>query len=124
MKKFQLNVFGKTLKTCSDDPLTGFFRDGCCNSSVNDKGEHTVCAIVSDKFLKFSLSKGNDLITPREEFNFPGLMDGDRWCLCVDRWIEAYQNECAPRLVLEATNVDVLKKIDIEILKKFALDIN
>ena len=75
-------------------------------------------------FLKFSLSKGNDLITPREEFNFPGLMDGDRWCLCVDRWIEAYQNECAPRLVLEATNVDVLKKIDIEILKKFALDIN
>ena len=124
MNKSQLNVFGKVLKTCSDDPLTGFFRDGCCNSSVNDKGEHTVCAIVSDKFLKFSLSKGNDLITPREEFNFPGLMDGDRWCLCVDRWSEAYQNECAPRLVLEATNVDVLKKIDIEILKKFALDIN
>lgn len=124
MNKSQLNVFGKALKTCSNDPLTGFFRDGCCNSSVNDKGEHTVCAIVSDKFLKFSLSKGNDLITPREEFNFPGLMDGDRWCLCVDRWIEAYQNECAPRLVLEATNVDVLKKIDIEILKKFALDIN
>ena len=124
MNRSQLNVFGKTLKTCSDNPLTGFFRDGCCNSSVNDKGEHTVCAIVSDKFLKFSLSKGNDLITPREEFNFPGLMDGDRWCLCVDRWIEAYQNECAPRLVLEATNVDVLKKIDIEILKKFALDIN
>ena len=124
MNKSQLNVFGKALKTCSDDPLTGFFRDGCCNSSLNDKGEHTVCAIVSDKFLKFSLSKGNDLISPREEFNFPGLMDGDRWCLCVDRWIEAYQNECAPRLVLEATNVDVLKKIDIEILKKFALDIN
>ncbi len=124
MNKSQLNVFGKALTTCSDDPLTGFFRDGCCNSSVNDKGEHTVCAIVSDKFLKFSLSKGNDLITPREEFNFPGLMDGDRWCLCVDRWIEAYQNECAPRLVLEATNVDVLKKINIEILKKFALDIN
>ena len=70
MNKSQLNVFGKVLKTCSDDPLTGFFRDGCCNSSVNDKGEHTVCAIVSDKFLKFSLSKGNDLITPREEFNF------------------------------------------------------
>ena len=124
MSEPQLNVFGRALKTCSNDPLTGFFRDGCCNSSVNDKGEHTVCAIVSDKFLKFSLSKGNDLITPREEFNFPGLMDGDRWCLCLDRWIEAYQNECAPRLVLEATNVDVLKKIDIEILKKFALDIN
>jgi len=124
MKKSQVNVFGKTLKICSDDPLTGFFRDGCCNSSINDHGEHTVCAIVSDKFLKFSLSKGNDLVTPRKEFNFPGLMDGDRWCLCADRWIEAYQNECAPRLVLEATNFDVLKKIDIEILKKFALDIN
>tara|TARA_B100001115_G_C15644429_1_gene310228 strand:- start:282 stop:656 length:375 start_codon:yes stop_codon:yes gene_type:complete len=124
MKKSQLNVFGKALKTCSDDPLTGFFRDGCCNSSVNDLGEHTVCAILSDKFLKFSLSKGNDLVTPRKEFDFPGLMEGDRWCLCVDRWIEAYKNACAPRIILEATNIDVLKKIDIEILKKFALDIN
>ena len=124
MNKPQLNVFGKALKTCSSDPLTGFFRDGCCNSSVNDPGEHTVCAVVSDKFLKFSLSKGNDLVTPREEFNFPGLMDGDRWCLCADRWIEAFKNECAPKLILEATNVDVLKKIDIEILKKFAIDIN
>ena len=124
MKKSQLNVFGRALKTCSNNPLTGFFRDGCCNSSVNDQGEHTVCAIVSDKFLNFSLSKGNDLVTPRKEFNFPGLIDGDRWCLCVDRWIEAYQNECAPRIVLEATNIDVLKKIDIEILKKFALDLN
>ena len=124
MKKSQLNVLGKALKTCSDDPLTGFFRDGCCNSSVNDLGENTVCAILSDKFLKFSLSKGNDLVTPRKEFDFPGLMEGDRWCLCVDRWIEAYKNQCAPRIVLEATNIDVLKKIDMEILKKFALDIN
>ena len=124
MSEPQLNVFGRALKTCSNDPLTGFFRDGCCNSSFNDQGEHTICAIVSDKFLNFSLSKGNDLITPRKEFNFPGLIDGDRWCLCADRWIEAYQNECAPRIVLEATNIDVLKKIDIEILKKFALDLN
>ena len=124
MSEPQLNVFGRVLKTCSNEPLTGFLRDGCCNSSVNDQGEHTVCAIVSDKFLNFSLSKGNDLVTPRKEFNFPGLIDGDRWCLCVDRWIEAYQNECAPRIVLEATNIDVLKKIDIEILKKFALDLN
>ena len=124
MNESQLNVFGRALKTCSNDPLTGFFRDGCCNSSVNDQGEHTVCAIVSDKFLNFSLSKGNDLVTPRKEFNFPGLIDCDRWCLCADRWIEAYQNECAPRIVLEATNIDVLKKIDIEILKKFALDLN
>ena len=124
MNESQLNVFGRALKTCSNDPLTGFFRDGCCNSSVNDQGEHTVCAIVSDKFLNFSLSKGNDLVTPRKEFNFPGLIDGDRWCLCANRWIEAYQNECAPRIVLEATNIDVLKKIDIEILKKFALDLN
>ena len=124
MSEPQLNVFGRALKTCSNDPLTGFFRDGCCNSSFNDQGEHTICAIVSDKFLNFSLSKGNDLVTPKKEFNFPGLIDGDRWCLCVDRWIEAYQNECAPRIVLEATNINVLKKIDIEILKKFALDLN
>ena len=124
MNEPQLNVFGRALKTCSNDPLTGFFRDGCCNSSINDQGEHTVCAIVSDKFLNFSLSKGNDLVTPRKEFNFPGLIDGDRWCLCADRWIEAYQNKCAPKIVLEATNIDVLKKIDIEILKKFALDLN
>ena len=124
MSEPQLNVFGRALKTCSNDPLTGFFRDGCCNSSFNDQGEHTVCAIVSDKFLNFSLSKGNDLVTPRKEFNFPGLIDGDRWCLCADRWIEAYQNKCAPKIVLEATNIDVLKKIDIEILKKFALDLN
>ena len=124
MSEPQLNVFGRVLKTCSNEPLTGFLRDGCCNSSVNDQGEHTVCAIVSDKFLNFSLSKGNDLVTPRKEFNFPGLIDGDRWCLCADRWIEAYQNKCAPRIVLEATNIDVLKKIDIEILKKFALDLN
>ena len=124
MNEPQLNVFGRALKTCSNNPLTGFFRDGCCNSSVSDQGEHTVCAIVSDKFLNFSLSKGNDLVTPRKEFNFPGLIDGDRWCLCANRWIEAYQNECAPRIVLEATNIDVLKKIDIEILKKFALDLN
>ena len=124
MKKTQLNVFGRALKTCSNDPLTGFFRDGCCNTSVNDYGEHTVCAVLSDKFLKFSLSKGNDLVTPRQEFNFPGLMDGDKWCLCADRWIEAFQNDCAPKLILEATNFDVLKRIDLEILKKFALDIN
>ena len=124
MKKTQLNVFGRALKTCSNDPLTGFFRDGCCNTSVNDYGEHTVCAVLSDKFLKFSLSKGNDLVTPRQEFNFPGLMDGDKWCLCADRWIEAFQNDCAPKLILEATNFDVLKRVDLEILKKFALDIN
>jgi len=124
MKKTQLNVFGRALKTCSNDPLTGFFRDGCCNTSVNDYGEHTVCAVLSDKFLKFSLLKGNDLVTPRQEFNFPGLMDGDKWCLCADRWIEAFQNDCAPKLILEATNFDVLKRIDLEILKKFALDIN
>ena len=124
MKKTQLNVFGRALKTCSNDPLTGFFRDGCCNTSVNDYGEHTVCAVLSDKFLKFSLLKGNDLVTPRQEFNFPGLMDGDKWCLCADRWIEAFQNDCAPKLILEATNFDFLKRVDLEILKKFALDIN
>ena len=120
----QLNVFEKKLQICSIDPMTGYFRDGCCNSSKIDQAKHTLCASVTEKFLKFSLSRGNDLKTPRFEFNFPGLTPGNRWCLCIDRWIEALENECAPKVVLQATNISVLDKVDIEILKKFALDLN
>ncbi len=123
-KKKQLNVYGKILENCSNDPLTGYFRDGCCNSSKTDFGQHTICSIVTNDFLEYSKKNGNDLITPREELNFPGLVDGDKWCLCVDRWIEAYENNCAPKIILQATNQSVLKKIDLEILKKFALDLN
>ena len=123
MKK-QLNVFGRELKSCSMSPLTGYFRNGCCDSSHSDRGQHTICAQITETFLQFSLSKGNDLITPRPEFNFDGLIEGDRWCLCLDRWIEAYDVGKAPKVILEATNIEVLNKIDIEILKRFALDIN
>ena len=120
----QLNVFEKKLQICSIDPMTGYFRDRCCNSSKIDQAKHTLCASVTEKFLKFSLSRGNDLKTPRLEFNFPGLTPGNRWCLCIDRWIEALENECAPKVVLQATNISVLDRVDIEILKKFALDLN
>ena len=123
MKK-QLNVFGKELLPCSVDPLTGFFRDGCCRTSVQDKGLHNICVVVNNKFLFFSKKKGNDLITPKDEFSFPGLKPGDKWCVCVDRWIEAYLDGCAPKIILEATSNIVLKKIEIKILKKFALDLN
>ena len=117
-------MFLKKLQICSIDPMTGYFRDGCCNSSKIDQAKHTLCASVTEKFLKFSLSRGNDLKTPRFEFNFPGLTPGNRWCLCIDRWIEALENECAPKVVLQATNISVLDRVDIEILKKFALDLN
>ena len=123
MKK-QLNVFGKELLPCSVDPLTGFFRDGCCRTSVQDKGLHNICVVVNNEFLFFSKKKGNDLITPKDEFSFPGLKPGDKWCVCVDRWIEAYLDGCAPKIILGATSNIVLKKIEIKILKKFAMDIN
>jgi|TARA_B100000287_G_C20647292_1_gene785544 uncharacterized protein (DUF2237 family) len=120
----QLNVFGNKLIVCSNDPLTGFFRDGCCNSSHQDRGNHSICAVVTNEFLQFSLKTGNNLITPKEEFSFPGLVAGDKWCLCVNRWIDALNNNCAPKILLEATNQKVLNKVNMQILKKFALDIN
>ena len=116
MKK-QLNVFGKDLIPCSLNPLTGFFRDGCCKTSEQDKGLHNICVTIDQKFLEFSKNKGNDLITPREEYSFPGLKPGDKWCVCVDRWIEAYIEGCAPKIILEATSQSVMKKIEIKILK-------
>tara|TARA_B100000029_G_scaffold366680_1_gene360067 strand:+ start:2215 stop:2592 length:378 start_codon:yes stop_codon:yes gene_type:complete len=122
--KKQLNVFGNELQKCSINPVTGYFRDGCCSGTLNDSGKHIICAVVTDNFLKFSLKKGNDLITPREEFSFPGLVEGDRWCLCLDRWVEAYENNCAPKIILEATNKEVLKKVEMQILKRFAIDLN
>ena len=118
------NVFNKPLEICSNSPLTGYFRDGCCSSNDSDIGQHQICSIMSADFLKFSLNKGNDLITPRNEYGFPGLREGDRWCLCVNRWIESLEEDIAPKIILEATSKLVLKKLNIEILKKFALDIN
>ena len=120
----QKNVLDRKLELCSNNPLTGFFRDGCCRSSPGDSGEHYICASVTKEFLNFSFRKGNNLISPQPEFNFPGLKEGDRWCICTDRWIEAFKNSCAPKIILSATNITVKKKISLEILKKFALDIN
>ncbi len=115
------NVFGETLITCSRNPLTGFFRDGCCKADEHDRGTHTVCTEMTDKFLTFSQTRGNDLITPRPEWDFPGLKAGDRWCLCVGRWMEAYHEGVAPRVVLEATHEKTLSFITLHELVKFSV---
>ena len=119
-----INVLGEPLKQCSLTPLTGFFRDGCCNTGNSDRGKHTVCVQVTDAFLAFSKYLGNDLSTPRPEFGFPGLKGGDRWCLCVDRWVQAYQEHAAPNVVLAATHQNVLETVPLAILKEKALDLN
>ena len=120
----QLNVFGQTLLPCCFDPLTGFFRDGYCNTNQQDSGTHIICALMTDPFLTFSRDRGNDLITPVPEFNFPGLVNGDYWCICVLRWIEAYENQMAPRIKLASTNKIALDYVDLEVIKKFAIDVN
>ena len=124
MKKIQKNVLGSELSDCSMDPLTGFFRNGCCNTDERDVGTHTVCAIVTEAFLEFSKRQGNDLTTPRPEFNFKGLKDGDSWCLCALRWREANDAGCAPRVKLTATNIKTLDYIELEILKQHQIDLN
>jgi len=115
------NVLGGLLASCSEKPLTGFFRDGCCNTGPQDRGLHTVCAVVTKDFLSFSMSRGNDLSTPRPEFDFPGLKPGDRWCLCAARWKEAYDAGMAPRVVLAATHEATLRIVDLEALKQHAV---
>lgn len=116
-----LNVFGEPLITCSTAPLTGYYRNGCCETGEEDLGTHTVCAVVTEEFLLFSLNRGNDLITPRPEYRFPGLRPGDKWCLCASRWVEAYREGVAPRVVLEATHEKTLQYIPLEELLKFAV---
>jgi uncharacterized protein len=118
------NVFGELLESCSEKPLTGFFRDGCCNTSEQDAGSHTVCVKVTSAFLDFSRFKGNDLSTPRPEFGFPGLKPGDRWCLCAERWREAQQAGMAPRVYLRATHERALQVIPLEVLRDYAADLN
>lgn len=104
MSETSMNVFGEKIAVCSKDPLTGFYRNGCCDSAPEDRGRHMVCAIMTEEFLEFSKSAGNDLSTPLPQYNFPGLNAGDRWCLCALRWKEAYDAGKAPKVVLEATN--------------------
>ena len=119
----QLNIFKEPLEACSFDPVTGFFRSGCCETSEQDTGSHTVCAIMTEEFLKFSKSKGNDLSTPVTAFDFPGLNSGDRWCLCAARWLEAYEAGSAPSIIARATHRRALEIIPMEVMKEFSLDI-
>ncbi|TMQ77267.1 hypothetical protein ACCUM_3390 [Candidatus Accumulibacter phosphatis] len=120
----QRNVLGGPLGSCSEKPMTGFFRDGCCNTSDEDFGSHTVCVLLTAEFLEFSKAHGNDLSTPRPEFGFPGLRPGDRWCLCAARWREALHAGRAPRVVLNATNEAALLIVGLDDLKRHAVDLN
>jgi uncharacterized protein len=112
------NVFGQPLVPCGTDPMTGFYRDGCCNTGASDVGLHVVCSVMTDSFLKFSRSRGNDLSTPMPQFQFPGLKAGDRWCLCAARWKEAYDAGMAPAVVLEATHISALEFASLEELQE------
>lgn len=114
------NVFGTPLQSCCFQPLTGFFRDGFCHTGPSDRGVHTVCVIATAEFLAFSKSKGNDLSTPRPEYQFPGLKAGDKWCLCAARWLEAYQEGKAPKVVLEATHEKTLEIVPLDALIEHA----
>ena len=111
-----LNVFGDVLEPCSQAPVTGFFRDGACNTCAADTGSHTVCAVMTAEFLAFSKYVGNDLSTPRPEFRFPGLTPGDRWCLCAARFLQAHDEGCAPKVSLPATHLRALEIVPLEIL--------
>jgi len=115
------NVLGTVLKSCSTDPITGFYRDGCCNTGKQDHGLHLVCTEMTVDFLAFSRSRGNDLSTPHPEAMFPGLKPGDHWCLCVKRWQEALVAGHAPRVDLEATHISTLEFVDLEVLKAHAV---
>ena len=116
------NVLGKELTPCSLDPVTGFFRNGCCETGPHDTGMHTVCAVMTAEFLAFSKRAGNDLSTPRPDLGFPGLQPGDRWCLCAPRWKEALDANAAPRLVLESTHEETLAIVPLGVLKDYAVE--
>jgi uncharacterized protein (DUF2237 family) len=124
MKAESKNVLGGPLADCSKSPMTGFFRDGCCNTSDEDAGSHTVCSVVTADFLRFSKSRGNDLSTPAPQYGFPGLKPGDRWCLCASRWREALEAKAAPLVVLTATHERALEVISLADLKRHAIDMN
>jgi hypothetical protein len=120
----QTNVFGEAIEECCSNPITGYFRDGFCRTAKYDRGSHTVCAQITDEFLEFSKSRGNDLSTPRPEFEFPGLVAGQAWCLCASRWLEAYESGCAPKVFLRRSNSMALEIVPMEALKASAADLN
>lgn len=117
------NILGTDLLPCSMDPLTGYFRDGCCKTGQGDFGVHTVCAVMTEEFLAFSKARGNDLSTPMPQYNFPGLKEGDRWCLCAPRWHEAHQMGKAPKIVAEATHISSLEHCEGKALLDAAIDL-
>ena len=118
------NVFGEPLQACSLNPMTGFFRNGCCDTGPEDLGSHTVCVVMTDAFLQFSRARGNDLSTPMPDYGFPGLKEGDRWCLCAPRWQEAFEAGQAPRVVLRATHQGALHFCSLADLKSHAIDLD
>ena len=117
-----INVYGKELETCCDNPKTGFFRNGMCDTCKEDFGVHTVCILATEEFLLFSKVAGNDLSTPRPEYDFPGVKPGNRWCLCAQRWMEAYEQGKAPPVFLESTHEATLKLVDFNILQQYAVN--
>jgi uncharacterized protein len=119
-----LNVFGEPLELCGQNPVTGFFRDGRCNTCKEDTGSHTVCVEVTQAFLEYSRFRGNDLTTPMPEYDFPGLRPGDSWCLCASRWLEAAENNMAPKVHLKRTHIKALEIVPMDRLKKHAVDLN
>lgn len=119
-----VNVLGEPMVLCGEHPLTGFFRDGVCNTCKEDVGSHTVCIEATEEFLEYSRSKGNDLSTPMPEHGFAGLKPGDSWCLCAARWLEAYRSNMAPRVHITRTHINALDIVPLELLKKYAVDLN
>lgn len=120
----QRNVLGGPLGVCSEKPVTGFYRTGCCDTGPQDVGRHTVCIVATEAFLAFSKARGNDLSTPMPEYDFPGVQPGQRWCLCAARWAEAYNAGMAPQVVLNATNEATLDLVPLETLKRYAVDLH
>jgi uncharacterized protein (DUF2237 family) len=120
--KEQFNVLGEPLEVCGESPMSGFFRDGACRTDEQDVGRHTVCAVVNDEFLSYSKSQGNDLVTAVQAYGFPGLVKGDRWCLCANRWLEAYEAGVAPPVYLQATHRNTLDVIELDTLLAHAVD--
>ncbi|QFI38718.1 DUF2237 domain-containing protein [Moritella marina ATCC 15381] len=119
-----VNVFGEKLALCGEDPITGFYRDGACNTCSQDAGSHTVCIEVSVEFLEYSRFKGNDLSTAVPEAGFPGLRAGDRWCLCAMRWLQALEENMAPRVYLQRTHIKALEIVPMELLKRYSMDLS
>ena len=121
-KESPLNVLGEPLQSCCTDPMTGYYRDGYCNTDASDLGTHVVCAIVTEEFLSYTATCGNNLTTPMPAYRFPGLKPGDKWCLCASRWKEAYEQGVAPLVVLESTHIKALEIISLEVLEEYKVD--